>query len=135
MAGLSIGTSGAIRTMTDRPYADPGGRLFCYALTEDHWAVGSAVSNGGSVVRWAGSAIGETESPSDEALLSLADTVAAGSDGLVMLPFLLAERPAVVRARGADREDLVTASSEQHALALCVTEEHCAVSKVGEWNA
>ena len=47
----------------------------------------------------------------------------------------LAERPAVVRARGADREDLVTASSEQHALALCVTEEHCAVSKVGEWNA
>ena len=91
VAGLSIGTSGAIRLMTDRPYADPTGRLFCYALTDDLWAVGSAVSNGGSVVRWAGSVLGDA-STSDEALLALADTVPAGSDGLVMLPFLLAER-------------------------------------------
>ncbi len=92
VAGLSIGTSGAIRMMTDRPYADPDRRLFCCALTDDQWAVGSAVSNGGSVVRWAGSAVGAAERPSDAALLSLSDAVPAGSEGLVMLPFLLAER-------------------------------------------
>lgn len=98
VAGLSLGTSGALRLMTSRPYADPHGRLFCYALTEDRWVVGSAVSNGGSVVRWAGSVFLDDDERDgmgagpDETLLAWADGVPAGSDGLVMLPFLLPER-------------------------------------------
>ncbi len=31
---VTIGTSGAVRTVSDRPLTDPKGRTFCYALTE-----------------------------------------------------------------------------------------------------
>ncbi|MGY1743025.1 MULTISPECIES: gluconokinase [unclassified Blastococcus] len=94
-AGLNLGTSGAVRTVVDRPATDPAGRLFCYALTEDHWVVGGAISNGAHVVRWAATALApELAGPdgADEALLELAATVPPGSDGLVMLPYLVAER-------------------------------------------
>jgi gluconokinase len=97
-AGLNLGTSGAVRTVVDRPTADPSGRLFCYALTSDHWVVGSAISNGAQVVRWAAAALApemtgcDAPAAADEALLALAAGVPAGSDGLVMLPYLVAER-------------------------------------------
>jgi gluconokinase len=102
VAGLSLGTSGALRLVVDQPRADPTGRLFCYALTDDRWVLGTPVSNGASVVRWAGSvfAAGPDDTPtevarppvSDADLLALAAGVEPGSEGLVMLPFLLAER-------------------------------------------
>lgn len=87
--GLSLGTSGAARTVVSQPSLDPHGRLFCYALTEDLWVVGGAVSSGGSVLRWAREAFG---ADNDEQVLQWAADVAPGSDGLVMLPYLLAER-------------------------------------------
>lgn len=92
VAGLSLGTSGALRLVVDEPWADPTGRLFCYALTDDHWVVGTPISNGGAVVRWAGSVFAADRRASDADVLALARAVPAGSDGLVMLPFLLAER-------------------------------------------
>ncbi|GAA6524587.1 gluconokinase [Intrasporangium sp. DVR] len=102
VAGLSLGTSGALRLVVDGPRADSSGRLFCYALTDDAWVVGTPISNGGAVVRWAGSVFaaerpGSPEDPAaqpvgDAAVLALAEQVAPGSEGLVMLPFLLAER-------------------------------------------
>jgi gluconokinase len=95
VAGLSLGTSGAVRIVVPEPYEDPEGRLFSYALTDDAWVVGGAVSNGGSVVRWAGEVFG-ADLPAgperDAALLELAAAVPAGSDGLVMRPHLLPER-------------------------------------------
>lgn len=102
VAGLSLGTSGALRLVVDGPRSDPSGRLFCYALTDEAWVVGTAISNGGAVVRWAGSVFaadrpGSAPDPSatpvgDAEVLALAELVEPGSDGLVMLPFLLAER-------------------------------------------
>lgn len=97
VAGLSLGTSGAIRMAVPKPQVDEGGALFCYALTDSVWVVGGAVSNGGVVIRWAGDSLApDVSAPAgglaDEALLSLAATVPPGSDGLVMLPYLLAER-------------------------------------------
>ena len=62
------------------------------------WVVGGAISNGGVVVRWAGEALAPDveaaagDAGPDVALLELAASVPAGSDGLVMLPYLLAER-------------------------------------------
>ncbi len=95
-AGLNLGTSGAVRTVVDRPATDPAGRLFCYALTADHWVVGGAISNGAHVVRWAAAALAPDlaagAEDADEALLALAASVPPGSDGLVMLPYLVAER-------------------------------------------
>ena len=97
VAGLSLGTSGAVRMAVDGPRADPDRRLFCFALTDAVWVVGGAISNGAAALRWAGSTVADgaqaagDEGP-DAAVLELAAKVPAGSDGLVMLPYLLAER-------------------------------------------
>lgn len=97
-AGLSIGTSGAVRMLVHEPALDPDGRLFCYALTDDHWVLGGAVSNGGEVLRWAGRLLGAdllrdaAGANADAELLALAEAVPPGSEGLLMLPYLLAER-------------------------------------------
>ncbi|BFU44142.1 gluconokinase [Krasilnikovia sp. MM14-A1004] len=53
VAAVSLGTSGALRTVVHAPTVDRAGRLFCYALTADRWVIGGAVNNAGSVVRWA----------------------------------------------------------------------------------
>ncbi|WP_425307601.1 gluconokinase [Ammonicoccus fulvus] len=89
VGGLSLGTSGSLRTVVDEPDIDPDGRLFCYALTEDAWVVGGAISNGGIVARWTLNLLGIAE---DEELAQLAARVPAGAEGLVMIPMLLAER-------------------------------------------
>ena len=98
VAALSLGTSGAVRTTVEGPRIDPTGSLFCYALTESLWVVGGAMSNGADVVRWAGHALvpdvaanGPSNS-AEAAVLDMAGQVDPGSDGLVMLPFLLPER-------------------------------------------
>jgi gluconokinase len=100
VVAVTIGTSGAIRAVVDRPVTDPQSRLFCYALTESHWVVGGPVNNGGIALRWLRDQFGETESqvakrlgqdPYD-LLIDLAATVPAGSDGLLFHPYLLGER-------------------------------------------
>jgi gluconokinase len=91
IAGLTLGTSGALRMVVDAPRPDPAGALFCYALTDDRWVLGGPVSNGGIVVRWAQDALAP-DLDGDEALLALAASVPAGSEGLAMLPYLMAER-------------------------------------------
>jgi gluconokinase len=75
-----------------QPARDESGRLFCYALTDDAWVVGGAVSNGGIAARWAGGVFGQGAGRGDGELLEWAASIPAGSDGLVMLPYLLAER-------------------------------------------
>ena len=101
VAAVSLGTSGALRIVVPRPTVDPTGRLFCYALTEQHWVLGGSVNNGGSVVRWAALALaagdgpppeGEDADALDARLLAEAAGVPAGSDGLLCLPYLLGER-------------------------------------------
>jgi gluconokinase len=102
VVAVSVGTSGALRTVVPRPTLDPQGRLFCYALTADRWVVGGAVNNGGSAVRWAAQALaarfdgptpaGERADELDGRLLEEAALVSAGSEGLLCLPYLLGER-------------------------------------------
>jgi gluconokinase len=93
MAACSIGTSGAMRVMVEHPSVDPLGGVFCYALTEDRWAVGGAINNGGSVLAWTGDALApDLGAEPEEELLALAASAPAGSGGLIMLPYLLSER-------------------------------------------
>jgi gluconokinase len=95
VAGLSLGTSGAVRMVLSEPGFDNEGRLFCYALTDDVWVIGGAVSNGGIILRWAGKTFAPDlvgEGPADVAVLRLAAQAPAGSDGLLMLPYVLSER-------------------------------------------
>ena len=98
VAGLSLGTSGAVRMCVGEPRVDAGGALFCYALTGSHWVVGGATSNGAGVVRWVAASLvpdrvaASEPGGADEAVLDLAANAPPGSEGLVMLPYLLPER-------------------------------------------
>jgi gluconokinase len=93
VAACSIGTSAAIRVMVETPGVDALGGVFCYALTPAHWAVGGAINNGGIVLGWAGDALTPDLGPSSyDQVLELAQQARPGSDGLLMLPYLLGER-------------------------------------------
>jgi gluconokinase len=95
VAGLSLGTSGAVRMVLSEPGFDDQGRLFCYALTDEIWVIGGAVSNGGIILRWAGKTFAPDlvgEGSADVAVLQVAAQAPAGSDGLLMLPYVLSER-------------------------------------------
>jgi gluconokinase len=93
VAACSIGTSGALRLMVEQPGIDSAGRLFCYALTPGRWVAGGAINNGGSVLQWAGAALApDLGEHAEHRLLELAAEVPPGSEGLLMLPYLLSER-------------------------------------------
>ena len=49
---VTIGTSGALRAVVDRPLTVPAGRTCCYSLTDQHWVIVGPVNNGGIVFRW-----------------------------------------------------------------------------------
>ena len=96
----TIGTSGAVRMLTDKPHTDEKGRTWCYNLTDDVWVVGGAINNGGLALRWMRDNFSETEQrvaeklgmDAYELMSSYASKVAAGSEGLIMLPFFTGER-------------------------------------------
>ncbi|MFH0065670.1 gluconokinase [Peribacillus sp. NPDC056705] len=97
---VTIGTSGAVRTVSDRPLTDPKGRTFCYSLTENHWVIGGPVNNGGITFRWARDQLGRMEiekakasgQDSYEILTDMASNIAPGSDGLIFHPYMAGER-------------------------------------------
>ncbi|MFD2923710.1 gluconokinase [Halobacillus naozhouensis] len=97
---VTIGTSGAIRTVSNEPRTDPKGRIFCYALTEKHWIIGGPVNNGGMVLRWLRDEFAAAEVETAErlgidpydVLTRIASTIEPGSDGLLFHPFLTGER-------------------------------------------
>ncbi|WP_251554055.1 gluconokinase [Neobacillus muris] len=97
---VTIGTSGAIRTIIDKPQTDEKGRIFCYCLTENHWVIGGPVNNGGMVLRWIRDEFASSEietakrlgiDPYD-VLTKIAERVRPGADGLLFHPYLAGER-------------------------------------------
>ncbi|EHV0153109.1 TPA: gluconokinase [Enterococcus faecalis] len=97
---LTIGTSGAVRMVSNKPVTDKHGRTFCYALTKDKWVIGGPVNNGGIVFRWVRDQLFAPEKitaeqmqvDSYEILTQIAEKIPAGSDGLLFHPFLGGER-------------------------------------------
>ena len=49
---ITIGTSGAVRTVTHEPITDPQQRTFCYASTDKLWLIGGSINSGGIIFRW-----------------------------------------------------------------------------------
>lgn len=100
VVAVTIGTSGAIRAVTDKPVTDPKGRIFCYALTEKHWVIGGPVNNGGMIFRWVRDQIGTEEIANAKKLgvdpyvllTELAAKAKPGSEGLIFHPYLSGER-------------------------------------------
>jgi gluconokinase len=97
---ITVGTSGAVRAMLNRPQTDEKERLFCYALSADRWVVGGATNNGGIVLRWVRDHLADAEANTAtllnrdpyDILTEIAATVPAGSDGLIFHPYLAGER-------------------------------------------
>jgi gluconokinase len=97
---LTIGTSGALRAVIDRPLADAHGRAFCYVLAEGRWVVGGPVSNGGAALQWARETFARAAADAAvargadayETLEAIAAGVPPGAGGLLFHPYLAGER-------------------------------------------
>ena len=88
----SLGTSGAIRTLVERPVLDSNMRTWCYAFTDTAWVAGGAINNGGLVLEWLKNLFSEEEADSFAGYSTAASSVPPGCDGLMFLPFLTGER-------------------------------------------
>ncbi|MBB1079118.1 gluconokinase [Limosilactobacillus sp. STM2_1] len=105
---ITIGTSAAVRVVTDHPVIDPERRLFCYAIDDGLWVVGGPLNNGGDVYQWAVEHLVDSSAVKNENVdpYTLAnhviEGVPAGSHGLLFHPFLDGERAPLwnAQARG-----------------------------------
>jgi gluconokinase len=98
-ATCMVGTSGALRVITNCPILDPMGRSWCYAIDRNHWLIGGAINNGGLAVAWLrdlfNSAWRERQADSTLSfaqLIDLAGSISPGADGLICLPLFAGER-------------------------------------------
>lgn len=98
---VTIGTSGAVRMMTDRPNTDEAQRTFCYHVAGSSYIIGGATNNGGLTLQWMRESLFGGDSPMEE-LLDAAARVPAGAEGLLFLPYLTGERAPIYdsQARG-----------------------------------
>ena len=115
-AAITLGTSGAIRQVIDRPKTAEAAQLFCYALDESRWVMGGAVNNGGIALQWTRDSLVPYSVPPDEQtpstsepsrstyerLTIMAQKISPGSDGLIFHPHILGERAPLwnAQARG-----------------------------------
>jgi gluconokinase len=91
---LTLGTSGAIRVMVDAPAIDPAGRTFCYYADDERFIVGGPTSSAGAALDWI-FALLIAEVPKAERFAraaAMAESVAPGARGAVVLPFFSGER-------------------------------------------
>ncbi|MFA6083054.1 gluconokinase [Mucilaginibacter sp.] len=98
IGALTIGTSGAVRVGSSTPIYNYEAMTFNYLLNKKTFICGGAVNNGGAAVDWLlkhflklTNITGETY----KALFKDIETVKPGSNGLIFLPYLYAERAPV----------------------------------------
>lgn len=89
---LTIGTSGAVRIISEQPHLDPAGRLFCYQLRKNQWLIGGPVNNGGLVLQWAEQNLATPTTKHYQPLWQMASESPAGAHGLLFYPYLNGER-------------------------------------------
>jgi len=102
IAAINLGSSGAIRVLSDKPFIDEDerARFFCYYAAQGRWLPGGAINNAGIVLRWFRDVFGEPEVRDAlklgvdpyEVITKKAAKVKPGSEGLVMVPFFAGER-------------------------------------------
>lgn len=88
---VTIGTSGAARVVVSEPETDVNMRTFCYHLKDNLYIIGGGNNNGAVVLQWLKESLLQTDD-SYEKLFEQAKTIEAGSDGLILLPYILGER-------------------------------------------
>jgi gluconokinase len=91
---ITVGTSGAVRHLLDRPVLDRFERTWCYLLDEGCWFRGGAINNGGLALQWVRQRF-YSELPEAEGYERMwieAASVDAGAAGLLALPYFVGER-------------------------------------------
>ncbi len=84
----SLGTSGTIYACSDKPVTDPGGDIAAFCDSTGHWLPLVCTMN----VTVATEMVRERFSMDHAAASAAASSVAAGSDGLMLVPFFEGER-------------------------------------------
>jgi xylulokinase len=87
----TIGTSGVVFVVTDRPTIDTKGRIhsMCHAIP-DRWHMTGVTLAAGLSFRWFRDTFGNDRSYDE--LVSAAEKIGPGSDGAIWLPYLMGER-------------------------------------------
>ena len=91
---LTIGTSAAVRITSPLPVMDKDESIFNYVLTNDAFISGGASNNGGNVIKWLKDFL-KDDTLTETQIIENAFTIDAGSDGLIILPYLYGERAPV----------------------------------------
>ncbi|RTL60242.1 MAG: gluconate kinase [Sphingobacteriales bacterium] len=95
---ITIGTSAAVRITSPEPFFDPDESIFNYALANNLYISGGASNNGGNVVNWLKDFL-KDNTLTEAKILERAFKIDAGSEGLVILPYLYGERAPVWDAK------------------------------------
>ncbi len=91
---VTLGTSGAARTLSSQPALDGAGRTFCYPADDAQYVIGGPTSSAGASLDWIFALLVD-ELPKDERFAhaaALAAEVSPGANGCTVLPFLSGER-------------------------------------------
>ncbi|RYG53723.1 MAG: gluconate kinase [Chitinophagaceae bacterium] len=95
---LTIGTSGAVRMMVDKPAYDPKERIFNYVLMDNAYLSGGPLNNGGNVMQWFAKGFLQKDFSATEEFsdcIAEACAISPGADGLIFLPYIYGERAPV----------------------------------------
>jgi gluconokinase len=91
---VTLGTSGAVRTLSPQPVLDDAARTFCYPADDAHFVVGGPTSSAGASLDWIFALLLD-ELPKEQRFaraVALAAEIAPGAAGCSVLPFLSGER-------------------------------------------
>lgn len=94
---ITIGTSAAVRRVSGKNLVDPQQRLFNYPLDKDTLISGGASNNGTVIIDWFSREFNHVPQNLKEFVNDTA-SIAAGSDGLIVLPYLQGERAPIYNA-------------------------------------
>lgn len=99
---ISLGTSGAIRTISPIIRYDEQERIFNYILTKGSYVAGGPTNNGGIVFLWFSKILNEPIAELEKLEVEAA-RLPPGANGLFFLPYLLGERAPIwtANAKGA----------------------------------
>ena len=91
---LTLGTSGAVRVVSDQPVFDDAARTFCYVFDDTRYLVGGPTSSAGAALAWIFDLL-LPDVPEDDRFafaVKAATEIEPGAQGVVVLPFLSGER-------------------------------------------
>lgn len=94
-AAVTIGTSGALRVASSKPIVNKNAMTFNYILDNETFICGGPINNGGLALQWLMKSVfgkNELREADYTNLFNQIETTAAGSNGLIFLPYLTGER-------------------------------------------